>query len=139
MNDAERAKKLLHSENYTCVLCKDDLIYSSEERGIKPLIDFIDKGIDLNGFSAADKIVGKAAAFLYVILGVKEIYADVMSESAAEVSARYKIQAEYDTLTKKIINRSGTGLCPMEEAVQAESAPLPALEKIRARLELLKQ
>lgn len=45
-------------------MCKGSTIYISTERGVKPLIDRIDDGTDLQGFSAADKVVGKAAAFL---------------------------------------------------------------------------
>lgn len=136
-SDTEKARNLLHDKNYTCVLCKENLIYTSSDRGIKPLIEFIGKGIDLNGFSAADKIVGKAAAFLYVILGVKEIYADVMSESAAQVLEQHNIFIAYGVLTKEIINRKGTGICPMEETVQAENSPSAALVKIKAKLALL--
>ena len=77
-----RAIEQLNSGVCTCVLCKEDIVCTSTERGVKPLLNWLDRGVDLHGFSAADKVVGKAAAFLYVLLGVKEVYAPVMSESA---------------------------------------------------------
>ena len=42
-----------------------------------------------------DKVVGRAAAFLYVLLEVKEIYAGVMSEGAADVLSKYGICSGY--------------------------------------------
>lgn len=101
------------------------------------MIEFIESGIDFKGFSAADKVVGKAAAFLYVLLGVEEVYADVMSEAAIYTLARHGIQPICDRSAKEIRNRINTGICPMEETVQTESLPNPAFEKIKAKLALL--
>ena len=56
---------------------------TSTERGVKPLLQWLDGENRVKGFSAVDKVVGRAAAFLYVLLEVKEVYAGVMSEGAA--------------------------------------------------------
>ena len=61
MRDIERAKALLQTEDCSCVLVKGDIIYTSRKAGIAPLVEFLSSGAGLNGFSAADKIVGKAA------------------------------------------------------------------------------
>lgn len=71
--DLKKAAEMLKNGAYTCVLCKDEEIITCAERDVKPLLDLYDSGNDLKGFSAADKVVGKAAAFLYVLLGVKAI------------------------------------------------------------------
>ncbi|MBQ9481796.1 MAG: DUF1893 domain-containing protein, partial [Clostridia bacterium] len=63
MNDISRAKKLL-ADSITCALVKGEEVYLSERSGIAPMMGFIGSEIDLAGFSAADKIVGKAAAML---------------------------------------------------------------------------
>ena len=76
------AKELLEKENFTCVLWYGEHLYTSRERGVKPLLEWLDQGLDLSSFSAADKVVGKAAAFLYVLLGVSRVYASVISEAA---------------------------------------------------------
>jgi hypothetical protein len=130
----ERAIELLHSGQYTCVLCKGEQTYTSAENGIKPLLGWLDSGIDLQGFCAADKVAGRAAAFLYVRLGVKEVYADVMSEGAAAVFAEYGIEAKTATSVKNIINRAGTGNCPMEEAVKDVDEPGSAERVLREKL-----
>ncbi|MGN1101021.1 MAG: DUF1893 domain-containing protein [Huintestinicola sp.] len=140
MNLTENMKKavsLLNEQELTLAAVDGDKTITSRERGVKPLLDLIDKGSTLESFSAADKAVGAAAAYLYVILGVKEIYAKVISRKALDVLDKYGIYAEYGTLAEAIINRSGTGLCPMETAVSGAASPENALELIRAKLKEL--
>lgn len=138
----KKAVNLLETGGYTCVMCKDDQIVTSTERGVKPLLNFIEetrnKTADFQGFSAADKIVGKAAAFLYLTLGVSEVYAEVLSESAQKLFNMYEIQHSCKTLTSTIINRKGTGCCPMEEAVKTAVNARQAELKIREKLAELK-
>ena len=135
--DLQTAIELLGKEEYTCVLCKGDSIYTSTERGVKPLLNWLDEGRQFKEFSAADKVVGKATAFLYVLLGAKEVYAPVMSEGAVSVLEENGISVRYDTLAKNIINRMGTGICPMESAVKDISEPQEAVAAIKARLAAL--
>lgn len=132
--DMEQAIEKLEDGQYTCVLCRGEVIYTSTERGVKPLLDWLDSGVDFRGFTAADKVVGKAAAFLYVLLGVEEVYAHVMSRSAMEVLEEGGIPYQCGLAAQWIINRKGTGRCPMEEAVSGISAPGEALPAIRERL-----
>ena len=73
MNDLEKAKEILEKGNYTCVICKGDTVYTSVDRGVAPVISFIDNKTDISGFSVADKVIGKAAAMLFSLAGVKEI------------------------------------------------------------------
>lgn len=129
-----RAIEQLNSGVYTCVLCKEDIVCTSTERGVKPLLNWLDRGVDLHGFSAADKVVGKAAAFLYVLLGVKEVYAPVMSESAIYTLAGNGVQPHCNQSVKHIINRTGTGFCPMEEVVMDITEPKEAINRIKNRL-----
>lgn len=134
--DTLKAKKLTEDAGYTCVLCKNEKIYKSRENGIKPLLMFYENKEDLHSFCAADKTVGRAAAFIYIAFGIDEIYADVMSEGAYELLLKNGIGAFYGTLTKQIINRAGTGMCPMEEAClnarTSEEAIFVIKEKIGA-------
>lgn len=133
MTDIENARDLLEKERKTCVLCRGAARYSSEKTGIAPMVDFISDGVDLRGFSAADKIVGKAAALLFVLAGVAEVYAEVMSKEAAEILRQHGIPCSWGEMTERIVNRAGTGPCPMEEAVRGLTDPRAALEAIREK------
>lgn len=139
MNDnLQRAKELLITEGYTLVLNNGTDVLSSRERGVKPLLNLIDSGSDLSSFSAADKVVGAAAAYLYVLLNVKEIYVSVLSEKAEKVLVKYGISYYADKKVPYIINRKGDGMCPMEGAVNNAVSPEEALSKIRSQLLKLK-
>jgi len=117
MTDLELAKEQLIKDGCTSVVRKGDSVYFSKARGVKPLLNWLDEGMDFTGYSAADKVVGKAAAMLYVLLGVSRIHALVISEKAMQVLAGNGIEVTYDTLTERIHNRTNTGFCPMEAAV----------------------
>ncbi|MDO4617901.1 MAG: DUF1893 domain-containing protein [Clostridia bacterium] len=117
MSNLKKAKNLLHNGDFTCVLVKDEEIYTSLSRGIKPLADWYKSATDFEGFSAADKVVGKGAAFIYALLNIEALWADVISRSALEVLEKHGIKTEYQTLVENIKNRSGDGICPFEAAV----------------------
>lgn len=117
MNDTYYAKEKLLSEGYTCVLCSGSTVHTSTLRGVKPLVQWLESGTDMKGFCAADKVVGKATAFLYVLLGVQAVYAHVISKSALTVLKESSIEVQYGTLVENIINRKGDGICPFEETV----------------------
>lgn len=112
-----KARCILESGGHTCVLCKDDALLTDDRRGIRPLLELYRSGRNLRGFSAADKVVGKAAAFLYLLMGIHAVHAWVISTPAKKVLADGGITVSYGSEVSAIQNRAGTGLCPMETAV----------------------
>ena len=135
--DLQKAQQLLCSGEYTCVLCRDDTVYTSTRRGVAPLLELIDNGADVTGFSAADKVVGKATALLYRYMGVKALYAKVISIAAIEVLDG--ILLKYDRRVPFIQNREGTGCCPMELAAKDINDPQKILSAVRYALKKLKE
>lgn len=133
--DLKKSLEILNKNpEYTCVLCKGDETVVSEERGIRPLVNFAEGRKSFKGFSAADKVVGKAAAFMYALMEVGDVHAHVMSRGAVAVFERYCVRYSYDIVTDKIINRTHTGACPMEQAVEKISSPQLALEAVKRKL-----
>ena len=129
----ERAKQILKTDDNTCVFCDGDKIITGKKRGVLPLLEQLDNGPSIRGFSAADKVVGKGAAFLYVLLEVKELYAEVISQSAYEVLKDNGIAVFYGELVEGIRNRDNTGNCPIETAVAHITEPEEALPVIRTK------
>ena len=132
--DLTRARELLAQGEYTVVLCRDDVTYTDTRRGVAPLLALLDNGIDVVDFSAADKVVGKGAAFLYLRLGVAAVYAPVMSEGAYDLLVAHGIDVTCDTRVPAIRNRAGDGTCPMEQAVAGITDPVEAEIAVRNRL-----
>ena len=137
--DLKRARALLTEGGYTCVLCRGETIHTATQRGVRPLLDWLDSGLDLRGFSAADKVVGRATAFLYVLLGVRAVHSLVMSTPAREVLLDNGIVASFDREVPGIINRRGDGPCPFEEAVLGIRDPGEALTAIRRKQFFMRQ
>ena len=132
--DTARALELLRAEGLTCAVCRGDAVYQSTARGVRPLLDWLDEGAPLSGASAADKVVGAGAAYLYALLGVAEVYAEVVSAAAEKVLKRYGISLHFGTIVPRIRNRTGDGYCPIESAVENATDPQDALTRIRERL-----
>lgn len=118
MNNLEYAKNLLETGENTLAVYNGKQEYVSQKRGVMPLVDMVESGLGLQGFSAADKIIGKASALLFAYLDVDEVYAKVISEEAKAILDKYEIKYECDEAVETIINRKGTGSCPMEIATK---------------------
>lgn len=132
-----KAKELL-KDGITLSLCDGNITYTSNKRGVSALLGLIDENVNVKGYDSADRVVGKGAAFLYIILGVARVHACVISRCALNTLGRSGIEVTYDILVDRIENRDKTGFCPIEEAVLSIDTPSLALIAIKNRLKELK-
>ena len=139
MTAMQRAIALLNEGGYTVVMCRGEKTYTDTRRGVAPLLALLDSGADLTAFAAADKVVGKAAAFLYLRLGVAAVHAGVMSAPARDLLTAHGVATTCDTLTPAIRNRAGDGYCPMETVTLPLTDAAEAEAAIRKRLAELKK
>ena len=137
MHDLESAKQLLTDGGFTCVLCFGEHTITSQRRGVAPLLDLLSNGTDVTNYSAADKVVGKATAMLYRLLGVRQVYGAIISDAAIQTLKAGNIEVSFGKQVAYIINRTGDGRCPMETATAAIDAPIEALAAIKAKLKEL--
>lgn len=106
--------RLLHEGNHSLVVANGD-IYTFDGRGVSDLYSlFKEKPGFLKGTSVADKIVGKAAAALMILGGVKEVFTNIISQSALDLFAGSEVRVGYGIVVPHIINRMKTGWCPLE-------------------------
>lgn len=133
--------ELVQQHEYSCVAARETIFYQGTGLGVKPLITPMRENRQFfQGAEVADKIVGKAAAFLLVLSGAKAVYGDIMSKGAVEVLEQRGIDYCYVTLVEFIENRTGTGMCPLEQSVKEETSPEKAWDKIENTIaELMKQ
>lgn len=112
------AMKDLLGKGERCVLAKGGVIFAkSSERGVKPLVDFLKSG-KLKGALVVDKVIGKAAAALCVVGGARKVHGLVMTDAAKALLLAHGVEASADKMAERILNRSKTGLCPMETRVK---------------------
>ena len=115
MTSLEKAKSILLSTASTIAVVSNGEVFTSQERGVKPLLHLLtEKKGFLKGASVADKVIGKAAALLMVLGEIKEVHTLIISEPAIKVFEKHNIPCFYDKKVDRIVNRTGDGLCPME-------------------------
>ena len=135
-NRLEQAKAALQGELTFAAILKTGEVVTSEKKGIAPMMALLaeDESV-LQGAVVADRVIGRAAALLMQKAGVAEVYGEVVSGHAVKAFAAAGVSFSYGKEVEYIINRTGTGMCPMEETVltitSAEEAYTALKEKLR--------
>ena len=134
----KEAKELLGTAGITCIAVKEGMPpLVSCVRGVGGIIGWIEEEEDLKGAQVCDTIVGRAAAMLYALAGVSFVYGRTMSRAAADELQKAGIGFEAAEWTDGIVNRQGTGMCPMEEAVLKIDDPRQALDALKEKISRL--
>lgn len=112
-------KSIQNNGGYTLCAGKNGFLFVSHERGIAPIMRQLEKNSRyFSDCIIVDRVIGKAAAMLYHRSRVAYIHARLMSEAAYNYLSAHHIAFSYETLCPYIINRTETGMCPMEECVK---------------------
>ena len=122
MTKLEEVKEILYKKRASLVVAYENgEIKEYYQERIKDIKDILREDKDaLKGAIIADKVIGKVAGSILTVAGVKEIYADVISEYAIPVLEENNIKYEYREKVHYIINRDKTGMCPMENKYKDE-------------------
>ena len=95
MNQQQLKERLL-VEQCSCVIYNQGEVRIFRERGVKDLYRLLKEEPEfLAGASMADKVIGKAAAALLALGGVREVFALVISLPARELLERAGIATGY--------------------------------------------
>lgn len=138
--ERQRLIDLLHAEACSCVIRNGDTTRIFRERGVRDLYRLLTTEPRLlDGAFVADKVVGKGAAALMLLGGVAELYADVISRPALELLASSSLRVSYTLEVPRIVNRTRTGLCPVESLCRDCATAAEALPLIRDFLEAQRQ
>lgn len=128
----------LQAGGYSCVVRQGDRVYTFTQRGVADLYDLYTRRPELlRGADVADKVVGRGAAALMVLGGVRSLHAGVVSAPARELLAAAGVDVTAGRVVPFIINRAGTGRCPLETATEGLTRPedlWPVIRDFVARL-----
>ncbi len=134
----EQIKKMLYEGKHSLVIkTKEGKTIAFDGPGVRDLLLLLRESPHfLDEASVADKVVGKAAAALMILGGVKTVFADIISSPAIALfaSAASDVDVSYNNKVEYIVNRTQTGWCPMELACKEAKTPEECLEKIKAKL-----
>ena len=113
-HDLELAKHKLRQEDLSLVIVKNGkVLFKTQKPGIMGFLEAIEK-LDQNlvAASAADKIVGVAAAMLCVYAEVASVFALTISEEGIRVLEDNNVAYRFEKKVPNILNRDKTDVCP---------------------------
>ena len=123
--------RILQDGNHSLVVAGDG-IRTFDGRGISDLYDLLTEHPGwLRGASVADKVVGKGAAALLILGGVRELFAGVVSTSALGLLKDSGIPVRFPQEVAHIVNRKGDGVCPVETLCKECTTAAQCLPLIR--------
>ncbi len=117
VEDLNRAKQQLITQNHSLVLVKDDnILFTGKRSGILDLWNVYENQPDLLvKTAAADRVIGKAAAIVMAAGDISACYSQVMSGGAEKIFRQQEIIYETD-MKVQAIKKPDTGeLCPLEK------------------------
>ncbi len=96
----------------------DRVIFTSEYKGVRPMLEYMKAfGPSEEPLMVVDRIMGRGAVMLAVLINATTIKTPVISETALELAKVHGLTVEADKIVPYIINREGNGRCPIETSV----------------------
>lgn len=137
-NVISKAISLITDDKASCVVIRngqiEELIHAS---GIAPVMKLYNEGTLKDAF-IVDKIIGKAAAMILTHGEISGCYGVTMSSAAVEWLKDHHVSYEYGSCVSKIINRTGDGICPMEQTVQMLNDEKEAIAALQRKMNELR-
>lgn len=100
--------------------------------GVKDLYCLVDaRPHALEGGFVCDRVIGRGAALLMVLGKVKRVYAGIISTPAVDVLHKAGVEVDCGKQVPNIINRDGTGTCPVENLTIDVDDPAVSFERIK--------
>ena len=126
--------EILRREKCSLVVKNHGIVTTYSKPGVRDLEYLLDHDPEmLHGATIADKVIGKAAAAMVVVGGVKELYAEVMSKKAIPFLEEAGIAYTYGTLVDTIKEEGDR--CQLEKITAPASTPEETVALLRAHFE----
>lgn len=126
--------EILRREKCSLVVKNHGIVTTYSKPGVRDLEHLLDHEPEvLQGAVIADKVIGKAAAAIVVVGGVKALYAEVMSKKAIPFLDEAGIAYSYGTLVDTIKEEGGR--CQLEKITAPATTPEETVALLRAHFE----
>jgi len=110
----------------------DRVIFETGARGVSGLLRAIEElHGEMRGSSVADRIVGRAAAQLFVYSGVVAAFAVTASDGGIEVLQENGVSIEFEHKVPHILNSERTDICPFEKLASSFRSPREAYKGLK--------
>lgn len=126
--------EILRREKCSLVVKNHGIVTTYSKPGVRDLEHLLDHEPEvLQGAVIADKVIGKAAAAMAVVGGVKALYAEVMSKKAIPFLEEAGIAYTYGTLVDTIKEEGDR--CQLEKITAPATTPEETVALLRAHFE----
>lgn len=126
--------EILRREKCSLVVKNHGIVTTYSKPGVRDLEYLLDHDPEmLHGATIADKVIGKAAAAMVVVGGVKELYAEVMSKKAIPFLDDAGIIYTYGTLVDTIKEEGDR--CQLEKITAPATTPEETVALLRTHFE----
>ena len=134
------AKRIIADGKAAVVAFRDGVITAHAGGcGLAPLLAlYDDEPAALKGATVVDKVVGRAAAGICALAGVRAVHGLTVSDGAVEFLAARKIACTADLRVPQILDRRRKEICPMEQEVGTLEKPAQIAAAVRRKLEKMR-
>jgi hypothetical protein len=134
MDDLSLAKERLRLGGKRLVVVHGGrIVAESDEPGVSTTLACLGEARRRGpGCVVADRIVGRAAAWLALWAGARACYGEVLSRTAERLLLEGGLKVEASLRVESILDRARKGPCPLEAAVAEARGPEEAMEIIRS-------
>ena len=111
--------RMLNQQGLSLLVYNHDSLTTHANRGIQDLLYLIGEQPErLKGAIAADKIIGKSAAAIMIVGGVKQVHTNLICTPARELFEANGVRVFATEEVPMIYNRDRSGMCPMDTQIQ---------------------
>ena len=127
MTNLEIVKNRLYEKNASLVVMfENGNIEEYYNPRVKDIVSILKENKNaLKNAIIADKVIGKVAASLIIVAGVKEIYANTISNFAIPVLEKNNVKYEYKNKAEYIINNEGENVESASHAQEIVRVKIP--------------
>jgi hypothetical protein len=133
-DDLYVAEQRLKQKNLALVIARrGKVVFETNSQGISGLlkaIEELDKAA--KGSSVADRILGKAAALLYIYAEVFAVFAVTASEKGIRALRDHNVLCRFENKVPYILNYKRNDICPFEKLVINITNSKEAYEKLKS-------
>lgn len=110
--------QMLNEQHLSLLVYNDSTLTTHANRGVRDLLQLISEQPErLNGAIVADKIIGKSAAAIMIVGGVKQVHTNIICTPARELFEANGVLVFASEEVPMIMNRNRSGMCPMDTQI----------------------
>ena len=109
---------MLNEQGLSLLVYNNGELTTHANRGIQDLLQLISEHPErVKGAVAADKIIGKSAAAIMIVGGVKQVHTNIICSPARELFEANGVLVFATEEVPMIMNRNQSGMCPMDTQI----------------------